>query len=382
MRPLGMSAGFVAAWILVAGIAGAQERAPLKTMKVTVSNPTPDDWDNAPVVISAKDGDKFASARAEGQPMTLIQADDLDGDGKTDELVFPVNLKAGESRTYELTQIAPRIFQLPRAHTGMYVKTADKRGFEGPGWESDLVAFRIYWDSRNATDVFAKTTPTLSLSNLARTDVDYHHLTPWGMDVLKVKTAVGIGGFGAWVDGKVEKLTTATRNFVVRANGPYRAVCDLIYTDWLVGDRKLELTARMKICSGQDWVDCDLMAKATDGKPLPELLCGFVKHTEETTLISDEKIPMVGRWGNQALGEGEKPKGGNLGLAVMSTPEDTVKLAEDDVNHLIILKAKDKVSYRYMVDWYKDVRPAANAEDFKKMMEATARKRPEVKIEE
>jgi hypothetical protein len=202
------------------------------------------------------------------------------------------------------------------------------------------------------------------------------------MDVLKVKTAVGIGGFGAWIDGKVEKVTTATRNFVVRADGPYRAVCDLVYTDWKAAGRTLELTARMKICGGQDYVDCDLIAKANDGKPLPDLLCGFVKHEEETTLIQDPKVAMVGRWGNQALGPGEKPKGGNLGMAIMADPSQVIKIAEDEVNHLIILKPQDKVSYRYLVDWYKDPQPAGSAAEFETMMRKTARKVPVVKLEE
>ena len=364
------------------GAAEAQDKAGAKDVaRVTVTNPTKDNWENVPVVIPAMEGKQFLTARSDGGKWILIQNDDLDGDDKPDEMVFPASLKAGESRTYELSAVAPRMAAVPTAHAGMYTKTPERRGFEGPGWESDLVAFRLYWDARNASDVFAKTTPTLSMDNLARTDVDYHHLTPWGMDVLKVKTAVGIGGFGAWIDGKVEKVTTATRNFVVRADGPYRAVCDLVYTDWKVGDRTLELTARMKICGGQDYADCDLMAKATDEKPLPELLCGFVKHTEETTEIRDDSVPMIGRWGNQALGEGEKPRGGNLGLAVMSTPEDAVRIEEDEVNHLVILKPKDKVSFRYLVDWYKDVAPCSSAKEFEEAMRRTAAKRPVVKIE-
>lgn len=376
-----ISVGTLAGLMLAAAIPNAAQAQPEKGPGFTVTNPTETDWENAPVVLPAKDGKKWMSAQPDSGALIAVQSDDLDGDGKVDELVFPVALKAGESKHFTLTDKATRMAPQPTAHTGMYTKTPERRGFEGPGWESDLVAFRLYWDERNASDVFAKTTPTLSMENLARTDVDYHHPTPWGMDVLKVKTAVGIGGFGAWINGKVEKVSTATRNFVVRADGPYRAVCDLVYTDWQAGDRKLELTARMKICGGQDFADCDLIAKATDGKPLPDLLCGFVKHEEETTRIEDPKVAMVGRWGNQALGPGEKPKGGNLGMAVMADPAEVAQITGDDVNELIILKPAEKVSYRYMVDWYKDVHPATSAADFENLMRDTAAKKPVVKMD-
>lgn len=360
--------------------APAQKSSADETIRVSAKNPTTDDWDSVAVVVPARERSPVFAGHDADNHWFIVQNDDLDGDGKADEMVFLTSLKAGETKNFELTARAPRIAAKPRAFTGMYTKTPQRRGFEGPGWESDMIAFRLYWDKRNASDVFCKTTATLSLENFARSDVDYHHLTPWGQDVLKVGTAVGIGGFGALINGKVEKVSDADREFVVRANGPHRAVCDLIYKNWKAGDRTLELTARMKICGGQDFADCDIFAKATDGKPLPELICGFVKHTSETELIKDPSVAMVGRWGNQALGEGEVPMSGNLGLSVMADPKEVVRIDEDDVNHLIVLKPAEKVSFRYFVDWFKDPDPAKSAKEFGEMMKKTARKKPVVTV--
>ena len=351
-------------------------------LQITVTNPTADDWKTVPVVVPAADGKALNVGQGPDGEKFTVQNDDLDGDGKIDEMIFLSSLRAGESKKFSLyAGDAGGVDAKPRAHAGMYAKTPQRRGFEGPGWESDMVGFRLYWDERNASDVFAKTTPTLSLEHLAQTNVDYHHLTPWGMDVLKVGTAVGIGGFGVWLDGKVVKVADAKRKFVVRADGPYRAVCDLVYTNWNAGDRELELMARMKICGGQDFADCDLTVAATDGKPLPKMICGYVKHTTETELIKDPSVAMVGRWGNQALGEGEVPMGGNLGLAVMADPSEVELIAADAVNDLIILKADGRASFRYMVDWYKDPNPAKSAKEFREMMRKTARKHPVVKVE-
>jgi len=61
--------------------------------------------------------------------------------------------------------------------TSILMPEGFKRGdkivaYEGPGWESDKVAYRIYLDGRNALDIFGKKTPDLVLSKVGRGD-DY-----------------------------------------------------------------------------------------------------------------------------------------------------------------------------------------------------------------
>jgi len=48
-------------------------------------------------------------------------------------------------------------------------KQGDKLvAYEGPGWESDRVAYRLYLDGRNAIDIFGKRSPDLVLSKVGR----------------------------------------------------------------------------------------------------------------------------------------------------------------------------------------------------------------------
>ena len=52
---------------------------------------------------------------------------------------------------------------------GVYVKRVDaayEKKYEGPGWESETTAWRIYFDKRNAIDLFGKRQPGLYLESL------------------------------------------------------------------------------------------------------------------------------------------------------------------------------------------------------------------------
>ena len=47
--------------------------------------------------------------------------------------------------------------------------------YEGPGWESDKVAFRFYLDWRNGIDVFGKKTPGIVLPFVGMEDYEKYH---------------------------------------------------------------------------------------------------------------------------------------------------------------------------------------------------------------
>lgn len=353
---------FALSLALCATVAGAP-------IEVRVTNDSEFSFENVPIVMpwDGRTGELPRSILPSGKP---VQVDDTDGNGRPDELVFFVSIGPKNETTMRLCGDAPKDPVTSAAHTGMYLKTPERKGFEGPGWESDRIAFRLYWDARNASDVFAKTAPIMSLDAYASNGLDYHVQSKWGQDVLKVGQAVGIGAPAIWLDGKVEKVTTATRTFKVVADGPLRAICDLIYTDWTVGDRKFDLTCRMSIMAGQEWAQADLSLVPKDRLGLlPEFVAGFVKH-EDTTLVESLQAGYAGRWGKQALGDKEVPKSNTLGLAVIADPESIAGFAEDKVNTFFRLKADNgKCTYRYTAEWEKTPGAAKSAEEYKKTLE-------------
>jgi len=360
-------------------------------LALSIANPTSGDWIEAPVVLDVSQVEGITGGKdlvVLGTEALPVQADDLDNDGKIDELVFVCSIAAGVSKDYKLATTACPINPPARTHAGMYVK-----GFEGPGWESDRLAFRLYWDERNAVDIFCKRKPVLGLKEYSKPDVNYHQDTPWGMDVLKVGPALGAGGFGIWMDGSIHKVEKADRDFKVLVDGPIRSIIDLKYTNWEVGERRFDLIARISTIAGQRYCTVELWLTPQDKGPIPELVTGIVKH-EDTRLIQDKDAGILGRWGRQALGPGEVPQSANLGLGVIVDPDQVVEFAEDENNSFFRLKGGDlglkgyeekdrqaHAQYKITANWEHEPNSADSTEEFEMDLRYLAAMKPVVLFE-
>jgi hypothetical protein len=132
------------------------------------------------------------------------QFDDIDDDGYWDEVALALNFEPSEELQLVFQIVSER--QLPKfenmtaAHLGYspgrdgQFNSVDENirpknhlaqslpylyQYEGPGWESELVAFRTYFDSRNGKDTFGKTKPQLYASEIGLKG-SYHELQDWG----------------------------------------------------------------------------------------------------------------------------------------------------------------------------------------------------------
>jgi hypothetical protein len=361
---------------------------------IEVTNPSEDDWKEVPVVVKwTEQMEQLGFGQLKvvdpGGEDGVVQRDDLNRDGMTDEIVFLAELKAGENKTYKLQRRTSDELPEWRAHAGMYL-----RGLVGPAWESDVIAYRVYWNNHTAIDVFGKTMPILALEAYASPELNYHVESKYGLDVLKVGPALGVGGFGVWIDGKVWMAKDTMKTYHILANGPLRAVLGLKFVDWYVGDgkkdpakagekgfkRRLDMDVHLKICAGQKWSTADLYINPVDPKPVPDVVTGVVRH-EETKSVHNAEVGILGRWGRQALGDHEVKKAADLGLGVAVDPEDVIKYTKDDYNDLVLLKPKQgRISYRLHASWEKEPNGAKSAEDYKEMLSKVARKVPQVKV--
>lgn len=383
----------LAALVSAAGVANAFAKAP--SVPVLVTNPTDDTWPEVPVVIpwnAAMDCLGHGVLAIEGPELspTFVQRDDLDADGHTDELVFLIGLAPRETKRLHLVARPDLKPPPPRAHAGMYL-----RGLVGPAWESDVAAYRIYFNSDTGLiDVFGKTSPMLSLRAFAGGGFNYHVESKYGMDVLKVGQSLGCGGFGVFIDGRIWRVIDTMKTHFVRADGPLRAVLDCEFIDWYTGpgvkqektegpglQRRLDLYARFTIVAGQKWGEVELLLRPVDKGPVPEIVTGVLKQ-DGTELIRRTNEGILGRWGNQALGDHEVPRSGNLGLGVIVNPSDAIEYGEDAMNSYVRLKTTHgRVRYRHMASWFKEPGGARSAADFEQMLRAAARLRPQVTVD-
>ncbi len=68
---------------------------------------------------------------------------------------------------------------------------------EGPAWENKYSAYRYYIDKddRNAIDIIGKKNDGAILQHFVDPNVDEHTDYPWGTDILKLGSSMGLGSF-------------------------------------------------------------------------------------------------------------------------------------------------------------------------------------------
>lgn len=360
---------------------------------ISVRNPTETDWKEAPVVITygpgtAALGPGALAARSDVHTVP-VQRDDLDGDGRTDELAFLASMPAGKAATYTLIQ-RPEGLPVPQRAAARF----SLKGFDGPAWESDVTGYRIYWNADNAMDIFNKSRPILSLEYWARPGVPHNIESEYGLDTLKVGRSLGLGGFGAWIDGSIHKVSNVMKACTIRADGPIRAVVDLEYVNWQPGpipDLAREaitsakaphynLDVRVSIFAGQRWGDAVVTVTPLGESPMPELVTGLPNH-DGTELIRDARAGILGRWGRQALGDRDAPNTADLGIGVILEPDAVIEMGDTDFDTYVRLRPRDgRVRYRYHGSWGKEPGGARSAREYEHMLRNVAELRPVIEV--
>ncbi|MDZ7691146.1 MAG: DUF4861 family protein [Balneolaceae bacterium] len=256
-----------------------------QAVEISVTNTLSEARPDAHIVIKRDSLDKydalpngdFFEITDREQNTVPYQLDDLDGDGHWDEMALVYSLPAESTRSLFLrsSNNDPVPSFIDRAQvwfakydstTGSYneLKSEVHPGdyerdfttpfyyqFEGPGWENDRIGFRIYFDERNAFDIWGKQTSDLVLQDVGIGGDNYHSLADWGMDILHVGNSLGGGAIAAKMDEELYRLqNTSEETFTEVTDGPVRAIFDLTYSNWPVGDEEYSIKERISIWAG------------------------------------------------------------------------------------------------------------------------------------
>ena len=215
--------------------------------------------------------------------------------------------------------------------------------FDGLAWESEAMAWRIYFDKRNAIDVWGKRRPGLYLEMFGAPEYVYHQESPLGRDIYRIGDAIGIGAVAALVDGKVEKVSdVADRKWRIISAGPVRVIVEVSYKGWKVGGREVNLTSRMTQWAGKHGFEHRITAEGADGLTL---VTGVVRHPglQEKVSAPTAAEPVLWRawWGHQVEETGPPATAihnlpdENLGLAIIAPGRES-KLIQDDPLNLLV----------------------------------------------
>ena len=237
--------------------------------------------------------------------------------------------------------------------------------YEGPGWESDKVAYRLYLDWRNAVDIFGKITTDVALPGVGLDGYDsYHEISDWGMDILKVGNSLGMGSIGTWTGEKAERVAkTDSIICKIKEDGDLFSEFKTKYYNWQSANGNVNLTSKTSIMAGSRMTKQKLYI---DGD-IKNIATGIVKHNDIPLMKgpADTKWGYIATWGLQSLNDD------NLGMVVFFKNEDVMEITEDDLSYVVVLNpSEDKmVKYYYAAVWEKENGKTITKEDFKTYLE-------------
>lgn len=240
--------------------------------------------------------------------------------------------------------------------------------YEGPGWESDKVAYRFYLDQRNATDAFGKRTTDMVLQNVGQDGFDsYHEMQPWGMDIMKVGKSLGIGSIGYNYNGnvtRVEKTDSVTCE--ITKDGEIYSEIETGYYGWAVGSEKVNLVSTISIHAGARQTFQQIRIQGA----LDRICTGIVKDAKaELKVVNGDrtKFGYLATYGRQSLNDDD------LGLAVLFPASALIGLTEDKESHVVDLRVDGgKAGYYFLAAWSGEPGGINSEEAFERYVETLA----------
>ncbi len=234
---------------------------------------------------------------------------------------------------------------VPSSHTdhSYYVR------YEGPGWESDKVGYRLYLDWRNAIDIFGKTTDQIVLDQVGQDGFDsYHEMSDWGMDILKVGKSLGIGSYGRLADGKVHHFKEVDSTYASVQNGSDVSAVNINYYGWKTDEVYMDLSVDLSIESGKRLTKAEL--KPSDS--VSGLVTGIVKFDDVKPITSKSE---EGEWSYLATFGEQTLVPDKLGLAVFYQKSQIAGMENGEFDHLIVFKpTTEQITYYFAGAWEKE----------------------------
>ena len=366
MRKLLLFAAFVGTVVC----ASADE----KKCSISVSNSKTEDVKDYPVVMNLRDV-KFpvrsAVVMLNGAEVPS-QLDDMDGDMIADELIFLADVDGGENNVYDIALSSegeqkeytarvyanmglndkygkyPTINSIEAAGDSYLFKDVFPHGAE---FESELTAYRVYFDERQNIDLYGKRKAGLELQRTHFYSVKKDLDEGLGNDVLWAGGSMGCGTLREFKDGSpvvIDKV--ALRGEKILAYGPLRTVVEMKDMGWngnnvktlyimYAGHREVEVQVKSD-APLKDWKLCTGVQKIGT-EPY-----GWVK-----------KNGLAMSWGKDFPDYGKKdlyaPEA--VGLAVYVPEEYMDDVAEDDLQYMCIMKLNKNNELKYYVTFCADM---------------------------
>ena len=284
---------------------------------------------------------------------TPSQVDDLDGDGRPDQLVFLATLAPSQKKTYYVYYTEKDVppFVYPRRTQIVDFRRADANTLFAI--ESDVLAFRFNRTVPGAPafvgDLLGKNRrfpggytlhlydQKLPLWNYGnRPFHEYANLTPVGQCLLApfdTPGQLGMGSIlarqdGGWTMAQTGRVETRARMIV---DGRIRSVGEIATLGWQVGNGIYDVTARCAMYAGQRYLQYDLEVTAKKGQG-GQFAVGLMR-------LENERHDIQQQAGRLSLwGELPRINVRGVGLAMLFPPGNAEAIEEVPGGHVVALK--------------------------------------------
>ncbi len=314
---------------LVAALVGSQAlglaQTPNETaaVEVTITNPIAQqrpsetielDWAR---LVQAQPAIAAAAVRvvdAESGREVVAQPLDVDGNNKTDKLIFQVDLAPNAVRRFKVEAAAPTagLTEASPVHAQFLPRRLDDMA-----WENDKAAWRTYGPAvakaegliSSGIDVWVKRVSHPIINRWFFYGIDYHRDSGEGADFFSVGPTLGGGGSAIW-DGEGFKPSPNFNDWIILANGPVRAMFELGYPAIELADgNRVTERRRYSIDAGHQLTRMAVTYTFERAPERPMFVAGLVERDGVQTQAGpgDRWISMwgpIGREGDGQLGTG------------------------------------------------------------------------------
>ncbi|MDH6303594.1 rhamnogalacturonyl hydrolase YesR/beta-xylosidase [Parabacteroides sp. PH5-13] len=329
-------------------------------MQLTVANPWDFDKTDEPVVLSLREIPlsfvlKSASVWSKDTEIPS-QLDDLTADGRYDELAFVLDLPAKSEKQLEVV-FSDREGKSypPRVYAEMLLSDKDGKHqlitsltvpgssniynllhHHGPAFESEEVAYRVYFDRKQTVDIYGKFNKGLEIEASQFYPTDEQLARGFGDDVLRVSGSCGLGTLKGWNGTKAIHIEPVKdRTETILASGPVRTITDVTVRDWEYQGSRIDMNVRYILYAGHR--DCEV--QVSFARPLKsETFAIGIQNIKGSRSFSDSK-GLLACWGTDwPVNDTVKYAKETVGLA-LCLPEGIVQSeTQDAANYLYLTK--------------------------------------------
>lgn len=323
------------------------------------------------------------------------QVDDLNGDSVPDEIAFLLSVERQKNYLLQIKSSDTLHCYPSEVWAEMYLKgtiggdfrehTAEGKTYgikpvkqqtfypsdksfrlmhhHGVAFESSYMAYRVYFDSRQTVDVYAKRRPRLELKQSLWYPDDSLLAEGYGDDILKVGNTIGVGSVRPYANGRLAKWEPfSSRTQRIVANGPVRTIVEVEVDGWKpissIAD-SLSMRVRYTLFARHRDVFCEVFLSDT----LASLVTGVQRIGSGNCKNIGE---CVASWGTDwPVNDTIKYPKQTVGLAVYVPQKYAYQHLSDERNTLISFRPLPYLRFWLTVVGLKeDEPPATNEEEF------------------